>query len=272
MEKYIEDNKNLAIFVSSVDSYSDAWSIFFSLLHKNWPDCPYKVYLMSNFNEYPDSNINLIKVGNITDWGESIKSALKKIQEEYVILLFEDFFIDRKVNTETINKLYNFVVRKNLDCLRLKAAPPPNKISVEYEDIEIGELKYSDAYNCSCQPAIWKVKTLSEVIDNSYSPWDFEIKGSLNRFKVRSSFMSVKSDVVSFFVGIIGGKWNYDLFDFLALNKIEFNSNSQREFQEIRQQTLIDKLKFSLNHFLYFKITFKLRHYFLKIKYRIFKV
>ncbi len=42
-------NSELAILVCSCDKYADVWEPFFKLFFKFWPDCPYPIYLLSNY-------------------------------------------------------------------------------------------------------------------------------------------------------------------------------------------------------------------------------
>ena len=39
--------KDLAVFVSSSDNYSDIWDLFFDLFYKYWPEYKGKIYLQT---------------------------------------------------------------------------------------------------------------------------------------------------------------------------------------------------------------------------------
>jgi len=39
------------VLIASCDAYSDAWAPFFALMKKYWPDCPYPIYLISNYQD-----------------------------------------------------------------------------------------------------------------------------------------------------------------------------------------------------------------------------
>lgn len=43
---------DVAVVVASCDAYADLWEPFFRLFRRYWPDCPYPVYLGSNFRTY----------------------------------------------------------------------------------------------------------------------------------------------------------------------------------------------------------------------------
>ena len=48
----IKPKQELAILVNSCDKYEDAWDPFFKLLKIQWPDCPYRIYLNTEFKNY----------------------------------------------------------------------------------------------------------------------------------------------------------------------------------------------------------------------------
>lgn len=247
-------NKRLEVFVSSVDSYSDAWQYFFILFDKYWPDCVYPVNLMSNKKRLDKNRVNTIPVGDIKEWGLSIKKALKLVQADYVLLLFEDFFINKKIDSFLINKYFKFMIENDLDYFRLKASPPPLKKRIISPNI--GKIKFMDAYNCSCQPAIYKKEVLIKLIEDDFTPWDFEIKGSINNYRLKKSFVGVYQDVISFYVGIIGGEWNDTINQFLQEHDLEFIQSKRKirnNFSYSKTYFFVEKIK----NIYYFRIKFK---------------
>jgi|ERR1035438_7941774 hypothetical protein len=87
--------QQLAILVSSHDAYSDLWRPYFAAFHRNSADRPFPVYLRSNFKSFPDPLVKPIQVGGATAWPESMRLALDRISEEFVLLLLRACFINR---------------------------------------------------------------------------------------------------------------------------------------------------------------------------------
>ena len=96
----------LAIIVVSCDKYSDLWDIFFQCFFKYWPDCPYKLYLGSNFLVYPDERVNNILVGEDIDYSSSLKIMLSEVDEDFVLPMVEDFFISKRIDSENFENYF----------------------------------------------------------------------------------------------------------------------------------------------------------------------
>jgi hypothetical protein len=96
----------LAILIVGFDGYNCLWTPFFELLKKNWPDCPYKIYLVTNMLEPEYENVKVITTSEKYQWSLKVRRALLNIDEEYIYMLLEDFFICYPVHTNDVEELF----------------------------------------------------------------------------------------------------------------------------------------------------------------------
>lgn len=100
-------NVDITIIVNSCDSYSDLWDPFFTLFHKHWPKCPYKIILNTEQADYRFEGLDIDVVNQATEnvgYGKRLKEVLNKVQSNYVLLLLDDFFIREAVDATTIQR------------------------------------------------------------------------------------------------------------------------------------------------------------------------
>src|SRR5512139_519426 len=95
----------VAVLVVSCDDYSDLWNPFFENFWRNWPDCPYPVYLGANHRQYSDSKVRSILVGDDHGWGRGLRLMLDRIRSSRVILFLEDFLILQPVSSSQVEKM-----------------------------------------------------------------------------------------------------------------------------------------------------------------------
>ena len=173
--------KNLTIFVSTCDSYKDLWDSFHQCLSKYVKlDCD--IIFVSESVKF--SKYKTITPGFLP-WGERNLIALDTVKTDYVLWLFEDYFFTKSLEKSVILNYLEFVIDNDLDRLQIsprgqntdtysflnKRYSPPK---YEYEKIAP-----TDQYSVSMQPSIWKKEYIKNLLNKNYSPWDFEIKGSL---------------------------------------------------------------------------------------------
>lgn len=169
--------KQCTFLVSSCDKYEEAWHPYFSLLMKNWPDCPFDVVLSTESKKYTEYNVRTInKSGN---WGERLIYVLNEIQTPYVIFSLEDFFLQRKVRSDRVVDCLEFMMTHcNVACIYF------NRISgycVEPSDLDgFTKMVPNDEYNeyiLNCQMGLWNKDFLIRTLKKIEDPWSFEVKG-----------------------------------------------------------------------------------------------
>lgn len=167
--------KKMAILMVGYDPYIDIWGDFFELYKRNWPDCPYSIYLADNECGYNMDGLKVIHGGKEAEWSRKVQIALEKIEEEYVCLLLEDFYFGSLVDTELIENTLEFIEQEKIKYYKLttfsKINTPIYK-NLDYLHVLPGNLEYA----ISLQAGIWKKDFLKEKVGTeNYNAWKFEV-------------------------------------------------------------------------------------------------
>jgi hypothetical protein len=204
---------------------SDVWKPFFTLFFKYWNNCPFPLYLTANFLQYPDSRVITINLENEENWSSSLISALKKINENYVILILEDFLITHHVDTEQIEELWQYMRKKNAACLRLFPCPGPDTICKDNSNV--GIIAKGAPYRSSTMVAIWDKEILLSLLQKGETAWEFELKGTKRTYNIDRPFLSVITDndspIQYICTAITRGKWMPEVPDFFKKEGIHMD-------------------------------------------------
>lgn len=209
---------SIPILVVSCDAYSDLWNPFFATFRAMWPDCHQPTFLGTNYLKYDDDQITSIQVGDDKNWALNLHKMLAAINSDRVIIFLEDFLIVDVVNDNKVQKLVEVSVDNDLDCLRLKPDPPPNRRLKGFENL--GVIDRGEDYRVSTQVAIWKADTLKRLAVPGFSAWDFEIYGTYLADRNHTKFWGVYDPVINTINGVERGKWlqpGLDLCDQLQI-------------------------------------------------------
>lgn len=208
----------LAILIVGFDGYNCLWTPFFELFKKNWPDCPYKIYLVTNILEPEYENVKVITTSEKFQWSLKVREALLNIDEEYIYMLLEDFFICYPVHTDDVEKLFSYII--NNDILYVKT--PYKGVKERKKRHFRGQNQYyeimeNEKYGISLLPGIWKKSFLLDLIgDKDYNPWKFEwdrIKESRQKeYKAFNNCFTYSENLLNIYNGVIQGKYVRDTY------------------------------------------------------------
>jgi hypothetical protein len=186
--------EGVAILVVSCDAYKDLWHPFFHCFFKYWPDCPYPVFLGSNFVSYQDDRVKAVLVGRDVDYSSNLFKMLENIEHEYIILWIEDRILSKPVDTSRIQNLVNLAKNQNVGYLRLIAlwpfAVPRDKLQ------EFGEISKGHKYRISITVALWKKSVLLKLLRPGETAWDLERQGSKRSNDFDEKFFSLSFSII----------------------------------------------------------------------------
>ena len=165
--------KKIAVLVLSCDKYSDLWEFYAELFNRFWPDCPYDKYLASNIIEFNSNGFKPILMGADETWSRGVKIALSKLKDnyDYVFTTLEDSPLVANVDNNYVVKAFESFTADDGNFLRtyMMVKPKIKPINEYY-----GEVENNTPYRQTCAYAVWKIKTLCEILDEKESAWDFE--------------------------------------------------------------------------------------------------
>lgn len=161
-----------SLLVLSCDAYADLWQPFFSLLREKWPDCPYPIFLGAGTLRCDNPGVTTLGSGAGHDWSRCVLDYLEQLPSPYVLVMLDDFFLRKTVESDLIRHCLNFAERNHAKQVRLIPRPgPTRKVSGEKW---VGSCMPDLRYRVSTQAAIWERKALMELLRPGESAWQFE--------------------------------------------------------------------------------------------------
>lgn len=259
---------NCAVIICSCDAYQDVWDPFFRLMDKYWKDIPYRVYLNTETIEFNKNYENFsveplllpddMKKGKIT-WSQRMLSVLDRIEEEYVLILIEDFFLRERVQTELIEEIIEQMDRDPLMCQVQLFGTRTNcdneRQNIISENIEMEEIVSGKA-KVVFVPTIWRKETMKKWLRSHESIWAFEACGSKRayRWKYKEKVYRVYSPAIFNYLWekgcycVVNGKWMLhplltSLFDENDIH-VDFSERgtiTMEEWNNVTMNTLIKR-------------------------------
>lgn len=225
-------DKNLTILVTSCDKYSDLWIPFIRLFRKFWPDCPYKVVLVSEklsctaFDE-------TILCGEGKSSTETICIALKQLTTPYVLLLCDDYFLIDYVSTNKIKKIVSDIEYYKSGCIKMLGdntvlqskilqTQPANIAPEEYIEYPKGS-----PYRLSFQSSIWNRNFLLTLMGKANNIWDFERKISYDKESYTMPIYGTRKRTFPYMEVVHKGKWERIALQICNYNDIPIDLNKR---------------------------------------------
>ena len=229
--------EDIGIYINSFDGCSDIWPVFFKIWDTYWTECPYQMYLTSNYKNYNYKNLKVLKVGKEKTWLDRTIKTLEMVSQKYIIFFLEDYFISKKINLNEIEEICKHMHHKNLFYYQLS-----NRGDLKKNDKHI-KAKKSLMYPISLQLSIWDRIKLIEIlknmdsIGNYTSPWDFE-RYFVEKYKnTTGPLLGVEydtRDLMGYKNGVLQGKWIRATIKFYKKRNIKIDC-SQREIMSLKE-------------------------------------
>jgi len=228
--------KQLAILVSSYDGAAELWKPLEQSYNKFWPDNPFKVYLATNHMTPLLDDFNVLPIGKEKSWSDNILKCLDRIDEDYILLTFDDIFPCKKIDTELINRYIDKAIVNNWDYLRLHPSPLPD----EDVDSDVGVIFKDRHYRASTVWAIFRKDIFKDLLKDTETAWEFERNGSLRSNKYHNFYAS-KRTVIPFLNAVVKGKWIPEVFE--TLKKMDLDVKVGNITLMTKREVFIEKMK-----------------------------
>jgi len=243
------NNKKVAIVISSFDGYSDLWSPLEESYEKYWGDCPYSLYLTTNFKEYKSERFKTLKVGKDKSWSDMLYKSVEMLEEDYILLTFDDLFLSTKIDTQDIVSLIDYAIDNDINYFQLYSS---NSQYTKITDKIVSKNKNSNYRNATVW-SLWKKEVLLDLLDRDENAWEFEDKGSVRSNKY-DKFYCVNYPAIPYLNGVIKGKWHPKVVKKLQKMGIEIDLTS-RKVMSLKESLKYDVVNKCYN--LYKSILFK---------------
>ena len=247
-------SQTFSVFVSSSDSYSDIWDVFFDMYQKFWPEYKGKIYLNTEEKNYCHRGLNIIctKVGKHKAFGETFRAGLDVVKEDNVLVIMIDYMFMGAVNHAKLNELFIYFYQNNLDSLCLKHQGLPSVVCDD--NPEISRFKPS-CHVFSYQIAFWKKAILKEMALPHENPWTSEWYGNKRALQAKLDIRTINEKACRVFTynaaGCLHqGKWLPDAVSFLQSLSYSMDF-TKRGFYQNGYQTLRSRYNIKKNMILH---------------------
>lgn len=231
------NSKEIAIVVLSFDGFQELWKPFFDYFFSAWDNCPYKIYLLNNFEKHDDDRITNLLVGSDISWSDSLKKGLEKITEKRVFFLYDDAFIYRLDKNEIVDCFQTAITCKYTSVM-LRPSLFINQFSRKKIQLIPQKSLYRNALFCN----LIERDHLINLLHESESAWDFELVG--NKRSENYDYYSIKKICIHYHHGIVKGKWFYSILNKLKTEGYKFEKMN-------KQMSIYESLQIKFKTFIY---------------------
>lgn len=195
----------VTLLVPSCDRYADLWAPFVALLHRHWPDCPFRIVVGSNHVPCVEPGVWSICVGDDHDWSRGVRAMVERVETPAVLVVLEDFLLRRRVDSAEVLARVEDFFRLDAAYLRMRPFPPPDVRLARFP--EVGECEPGAPYRASMQAALWRRDDLLALLRDGENPWEFEVYGARRSDSFTRGFYSTHDDVLDYYAAVTMGKW-----------------------------------------------------------------
>jgi hypothetical protein len=209
------------IFISSSDSYSDIWNLFFDLFKKYWPEYEGEIVLNTEKLDYTRSDLNIrcTKVGKLGSFGKVFRAGLDQVHTDHLLLIMIDYLFMGSVNHQKVEEYFQYFLSHKLDSLCLVHQGYPNVTNANHSDL-LNVIPPAPHIMFSYQIAFWKKTMLYEMALPHENPWMSEWFGTQRAEKMKIRVVCPKKEIewpIQYDLKgcLHQGKWLYNAVQFL---------------------------------------------------------
>ena len=194
---------NIALLISTYDNSEDLWDTLEQTYLRYWKDIDLPIYLSTNHKVFNSQLFTSLTIGNELSWSDNLIKSLNKVEQEYVLLTFDDLFLTAKVDNQFIEILMMRAIQSEFNYLQFYRSISKGR---RLDDL-IFKKSNKTRYRNSTIWSFWKKDILLELLQKDENAWEFEINGNVRSYKYKD-FYSTRRNVIPFVNGVVKGIWN----------------------------------------------------------------
>lgn len=170
--------KNLTVLIGTCDKYHKLWDNFQICFDRYWKFNTKNIFVSEKL-EVPTitkTKFDTITFDGNSKWGARMLRGVESCQTDYIYFILDDYFLNYEMSNSQLDNYLQQMKLHNMDRLQISPSGFQQYQSVDYTDFL--KFKQNSSYLISMQPSIWNKRFLQKVLSETYSPWDFEIRGS----------------------------------------------------------------------------------------------
>ncbi len=201
---------DVAMLVVSCDRYGDLWDPFFAFLSRYWPDCPFPVFLLTNFSDWSREGVTTLRMGPDISWSDSLQAAVQRLGVPYVLTIQDDFLLEAPVSSGAIVAAVNALRGRGGAYLRLVPSAMPSWRRIRRPSPVMTTIHPHTPYRISNQASVWSSEALLRLLRPGESPWEMEVHGSERSSEDMATYFSATAPLLRYHGhgAVIRGKWS----------------------------------------------------------------
>lgn len=165
---------DLTMIINSCDKFSDLWDIHVQLLEENWNDRGIRTIISTDKQTSKQyKNVEIISSKDGDEITSRLLYTLSKVDSEYILITLDDYFLTKKINTNDIYELVDYMKVNNVDYIRMFKRTKSKKIV--FKNMNLRLLTLEQNYEVNLYPGLWKKSFLLKTIDKSLNAWQYEV-------------------------------------------------------------------------------------------------
>lgn len=215
----------MKILVLSCDKNEDIFNAFRHCMEKYWPNHPEIIYAMeTKQNPYYKT---ICKDYPLEQWTRRIRETLKEIDNDQILVIMDDYFIRKAVDTKRIEYL-STQLKGNIAYFGFEKCWDANDSETEVEGMKRRQhgADYEVCINCG----LWDKEKFINCLQGDYTPW--QVEG--NKMNCGYDFYINSGDYIIDWgyetwipTGLFKGKWCRNIISFFEKEGIEIDYESR---------------------------------------------
>jgi hypothetical protein len=177
-------------------------------MDRYWPDCPFRVYLVTNEAAYDRKGVAVIHIGPDRDYANNLIAAVNEVPTPWLILWVEDALFTERLDTERLLSILNEAVAAGAGYLKLTPDAP-----LSFDDAQgqrIGEIPRRVRYRSAVGTALYRKETLLSLLVPGMSAWETDKSGKSNELPEPFMALTVREarrPLLPIINAVIKGEW-----------------------------------------------------------------
>lgn len=211
----------MVIVVCSCDKDKDLFYPFYHCMEKYYPNHPKIIYSTETIkNPYYET---ISKNYPLEKWTKRIRKTLKEIHDNEILLMIDDIFIRRPVDTKRIDYA-RANLKGNIAMFNFEKVFNPQDKESGLDGFKIR--KKGSEYELSIMCGLWNKEKLIHVLEKDSDPWSVEYNQDTKGY----DYLINSEDYIIDWgykymsaVGVCKGKWAREIVDFFKKEGIEID-------------------------------------------------
>lgn len=200
----------IAFVIVSCDRYRDLWPGFFKTFFKYWHNCPFDVFLISNFEKCNEIGVKHILIGEDIDYASNLVKAIQKIEHQWIFLWLEDCMFSKPINNQLVYNILQSAIRlPNFGYLKLSNDYPSAYSCIP--GVPIGIVPKGVKYRSAIGMSLYKKDVLLKLLEPGKNAWEVDksnISDNLSEDFYALSHHLVNNPIFPYVNTVIKGKWH----------------------------------------------------------------